>query len=193
MDPLNPWLNPSEVRQLAEQLLRPMTPKRLTATDPGFNSSFVGFTESNQQNTDDQPNAQKAEIAPVPSRTKSSPPAPPAPVSEEERVQQRIGILRAWLADRFRVGEIFILDENGDLLFQENDQEKLHQLAKNLSSDTSEHQGGNVHVQIGPGSVLEVIPAETAKGRVVLGALVPASLPAASVQTITEVLCQTFS
>ena len=64
-------------------------------------------------------------------------------------------------------------------------------MARNLVLSSSFPK--NIHVKIGPESVLEVIPCETAFGRIVLGALVPAPIPAASVRTITEVLIQTAS
>lgn len=45
MDTINPWLDPSAVRQLAEQLLRPIEPAKINTPPPGFDSSFVGFTD----------------------------------------------------------------------------------------------------------------------------------------------------
>ena len=52
MDPVNPWLDPSEVRHLAEQLLRPVAPARLSAADPGFDKAFVGFTDPEHNTTE---------------------------------------------------------------------------------------------------------------------------------------------
>ena len=64
-------------------------------------------------------------------------------------------------------------------------------MARNLA--IASRGTGNIHVKIGPSAILEVIPCETPYGRIVLGALVPESLPSAHIQTITEVLLQTAS
>ncbi len=68
-------------------------------------------------------------------------------------------------------------------------------MARNLAlaARSARQQNGNIHVKIGPASILEVIPCETPYGRIVLGALVPESLPLQHVRTITQVLIQTAS
>lgn len=242
MDPVNPWLDPSEVRHLAEQLLRPVAPARLAAADPGFDKAFVGFTNPNRQSVETLPPEEKA--TPTPPQYQAAPPEPPTakipagiivtnepepapsepepeptqrtipnlpkPVREEEqaftpappqsapiktRFLERIEIFRNWLAKNFNATDIFILDREGKVIFDESGHGRLHFMARNLAlaSRNTEAQGGNVHVKIGPGAILEVIPCETPYGRIVLGALVPDSLPAQHVGTITEVLVQTAS
>ncbi len=246
MDPVNPWLDPSEVRHLAEQLLRPVAPARLAAADPGFDKAFVGFTNQGGQDTNAPPPQEHAAPAPAPSRisepispdpeipqgvlvpnepaTELAPetaapeqvkrsipnlpepvrdqeegeaftPAPPDPAPTKTRFLERIEIFRNWLAKNFNASDIFILDREGKVIFDESGHGRLHFMARNLAlaSRNTQAQGGNVHVKIGPGAVLEVIPCETPYGRIVLGALVPETLPAPHVRTITEVLVQTAS
>jgi len=122
-------------------------------------------------------------------------PAPPEPAPGKARFLERIEIFRNWLAKNFQATDIFILDREGKVIFDESGHGRLHFMARNLAlaSRHTEAQGGNVHVKIGPAAVLEVIPCETPYGRIVLGALVPESLPAPHVRTITEVLVQTAS
>ena len=198
MDPVNPWLDPSEVRHLAEQLMRPVAPARLSAADPGFDSSFVGFT------------AQAAETATVPQHQPEPPPpqhiekeAPqPAPVPQEDpppppaapsrtRFLERIQIFRNWLSENFAATDIFILDREGKVIFDESGHGRLHFMARNLA--LASRGSGNIHVKIGPASILEVIPCETPYGRLVLGTIVREAMPSDHVQTITEVLIQTAS
>ncbi len=250
MDPVNPWLDPSEVRHLAEQLLRPVAPARLAAADPGFDKGFVGFTDQNRQGaetpppqvaespqhpfqaappippaegipqsisaaddiepvaesepalekTEPQPPHRSIPNLPEPFREKGEEesafsPAPPEPAPSKTRFLERIEIFRNWLAKNFNATDIFILDREGKVIFDESGHGRLHFMARNLAlaSRNTEAQGGNVHVKIGPGAVLEVIPCETPYGRIVLGALVPETLPAEHVRTITEVLMQTAS
>lgn len=242
MDQVNPWLDPSEVRHLAEQLLRPVAPARLAAADPGFDKAFVGFTNPNRQSVETlppeeeatptpplyqaaPPQAPTAKIppgiivtnepepapsAPEPEPTQRTIPNLPKPVREEEqaftpappqsaptktRFLKRIEIFRNWLAKNFNATDIFILDREGKVIFDESGHGRLHFMARNLAlaSRNTEVQGGNVHVKIGPEAILEVIPCETPYGRIVLGALVPEPLAAQHVGTITEVLVQTAS
>jgi hypothetical protein len=191
MDPVNPWLDPSEVRHLAEQLLRPVAPARLSAADPGFDESFVGFTSGGA-----------VHVVPEEIMAVEPPPEPAAPVSptipepppvapSRIRFLQRVHIFRDWLAKNFQATDIFILDREGKVIFDESGHGRLHFMARNLA--IASRGSGNIHVKIGPAAILEVIPCETPYGRIVLGALVPDALPAGHVQTITEVLIQTAS
>lgn len=220
MDAVNPWLDPSEVRHLAEQLLRPVAPARLSAADPGFDSSFVGFLNPDRlstpgktpessglpdQRTSDEeiqpPPAQAPEkppiaiipaqiVSPKPTPVVSSPQPPPAPPSQS-RFRERIQIFRDWLEKNFEAKDIFILDREGKVIFDESGHGRLHFMARNLA--IASRGSGNIHVKIGPSAVLEVIPCETPYGRIVLGTMVPESLPSEHIRTITEVLIQTAS
>ncbi len=207
MDPVNPWLDPSEVRHLAEQLLRPVAPARLAAADPGFDSRFVGFINTNQSSVETQPVAPQyqpqplvpAKIIPqgivIPPEPVPEIPTPPPTVPSQSRFLERIRIFRDWLEKNFQASDIFILDREGKVIFDESGHGRLHFMARNLAlASRNEAAGnGNIHVKIGPASILEVIPCETPYGRIVLGAIVPEALPAAHVRTVTEVLIQTAS
>ncbi len=211
MDPLNPWLDPSEVRHLAESLLRPVAPARIAAADPGFDSSFVGFTAPEEDrpepgfpeqrnpglNPIPEPSATPLPIAPTeeaelsPHDLENESPEPPPAAPSKSRFLERIQIFRDWLAKNFSATDIFILDREGKVIFDESGHGRLHFMARNLAFASK--GSGNIHVKIGPSSILEVIPCETPYGRIVLGTLVPESLPPHHVQTIHEVLVQTAS
>jgi len=218
MDPVNPWLDPSEVRHLAEQLLRPVAPARLSAADPGFNDSFVGFVKPDpptsldlcpdskrneppteersllsQQVREEEAPISDAATEPTPVEatpsfepTGISPPPPP-----QARFLERIRIFRDWLAKNFSATDIFILDREGKVIFDESGHGRLHFMARNLA--LASRGSGNIHVKIGPSAILEVIPCETPYGRIVLGTLVPQPLPSDHLQTVVEVLRQTAS
>lgn len=196
MDPVNPWLDPSEVRHLAEQLLRPVAPARLSAADPGFDSAFVGFTTPGPAVAEREP--QQPPLPPLreteppvqATPPQESPPPPPAAPSRT-RFLERIQIFRDWLAKNFLATDIFILDREGKVIFDESGHGRLHFMARNLA--LASRGSSNIHVKIGPASILEVIPCETPYGRIVLGTIVAEALPSEHVQTITEVLLQTAS
>lgn len=83
------------------------------------------------------------------------------------------------LQERYSATGVFILDQNGTVVFDEGGRGKLHFLARGLAL-AARRQGGapdQVRIQIGSGAALEVVPAESARGRVVLGAVVPRPLP----------------
>jgi hypothetical protein len=213
MDPVNPWLDPAEVRHLAEQLLRPVAPARLSAADPGFDASFIGFTSGVASLAPDPPASAPLPTPPVPPLPQPIPPAeqpatsapqaPPAPsvslrspepppaAPSRTRFLQRIHIFRDWLAKNFQATDIFVLDREGKVIFDESGHGRLHFMARNLA--IASRGSGNIHVKIGPAAILEVIPCETPYGRIVLGALVPDALPADHINMINEVLLQTAS
>lgn len=226
MDAVNPWLDPSEVRHLAEQLLRPVAPAHLQASDPGFDVDFEGFTQQQKPAKTNLPAEAPAATSPLPpslppppSETATAretpeiqttpaekPPQPPAaehatfPLNPPDRPLKtrfmgRVQILREWLEKNFDATDVFILDKDGKVIFDDSGHGRLHFMARNLAFATRgpDVQNRNIHVKIGPAAILEVIPCETPYGRLVLGALVPAALPPGHIDTITEVLIQTAS
>jgi hypothetical protein len=92
----------------------------------------------------------------------------------------------------FAATGIFILDREGSVIFDESNHGRLHFLARSLAlaSRRPGSSAGNVHVKIGAGATLEVIPVETAYGCLVLGAVVPESLQPAAVNAVMEALSQ---
>ena len=57
MNPINPWLDPVEVRRLAERLMRPARSPDLTVKDAGFDSSFIGYATEPAKSSRPQPPA----------------------------------------------------------------------------------------------------------------------------------------
>lgn len=191
MDPINPWLDPIEVRRLAERLMRPVRDPAVTITDAGFDAAFVGYAGT-------KPTAEA-----IPARIVEPTgvePAPQAAVPATAPIQStargpfldRIQRFRDWMRHHFAATGIFILDREGSVIFDESNHGRLHFLARSLAlaSRRPGSSAGNVHVKIGAGATLEVIPVETAYGCLVLGAVVPESLPPAAVSAVMEALSQ---
>lgn len=190
MDPINPWLDAAEVRRLAERLMKPNREPAVTAPDAGFDDAFVGFAND--------PLPQQPPPLPPPVREE----APPAPVDSQFQAPEetqttargpfldRITRFRDWLHHSFSATGIFILDREGAVIFDESGHGRLHFLARSLAL-ASRRPGalaGNVHVKIGAGTTLEVIPVETAYGCLVLGAVVPQALDPPAVLAVMEAL-----
>ncbi len=195
MDPINPWLDPIEVRRLAERLMRPVRDPAVSLADAGFDAAFVGYATA--QVTPPVPPPQPQAPAPRP----PEPPAPaPPPATPTEPIAssargpflERIRRFRDWMHAQSGATGIFILDREGAVIFDESNHGRLHFLARSLAlaSRRPGSSAGNVHVKIGAGATLEVIPVDTAYGCLVLGAVVPQALPPAAVTAVMDALAQ---
>ena len=196
MDPIYPWLDPIEVRRLADRLMRPENEPAPTVADAGFDAGFVGYA------SDPLPHPAAAVPPPLPPVTVPEPEPKPEkkpelvpveiPTSARGSFLDRITRFRDWMRHHFAATGIFILDREGAVIFDESGHGRLHFLARSLAL-ASRRPGtlvGNVHVKIGAGATLEVIPVETAYGCLVLGAVVPEALDPAAVSAVMEALAQ---
>ena len=197
MDPINPWLDPSEVRQLAEKLIRPVEQAPVVSRDPGFDTSFVGFVDS------DEPAEEKIPVIsppvsvavpsipvarPIPQQVvKVAPPvAAPTTISDGRFVN-----FRNWLTQHFGAKETFILDHSGTVIFDESHHGRLHFIARDLILHAGQKQ--NVRVKFGPAANLELIPCENPQGLVILGALFPNPLPNDHIASIRDAISKSLS
>jgi hypothetical protein len=191
MDPLNPWIDASEVRRLAMRLMRPSHDQQVSVADAGFDSAFVGFAAESQSDPIPEKSPGIAEPAPPASEV---PVIAPAPASSEMRgpLLERLRTFRDWLGTEYSASGVFILDREGAVIFDENSHNRLHFLARSLAmaSRRPGNSAANVHVKISAASTLEVIPVDTPYGCIVLGAVVPGALPNAAVQSVMATLAQ---
>jgi len=215
MDPINPWIDPTAVRQLAEKLLRPVEQSRIVSTNSGFDTSFVGFIDTDETEKDIPPvlSPKPVEVlakTPTPSVAKSTPtpnntaPSNPAAFSKINKVvkvasepkvttllDSRFQIIRNWLIENFSAKEIFILDHTGAVIYDESHHGRLHFIARDLILQAK--QTHNVRVKFGPDANLELIPCETLNGIAILGALFHNPLPNEHITIIREVLTQAIT
>ena len=183
MDPINPWLDPAEVRRLAERLMKPNREPAMPASDPGFDDAFIGYAS-------DPPPQQPAPPPLPPPVHEVLPLAPPTQTTARGPFLDRITRFRDWLHHSFSATGIFILDREGAVIFDESSHGRLHFLARSLAL-ASRRPGalaGNVHVKIGAGATLEVIPVDTTYGCLVLGAVVPEALDPPAVLAVMAAL-----
>ncbi len=191
MDTINPWLDPNEVRQLAENLIRPAEQTQVVSKDPGFDTSFVGFVDTDEpapEFTAPQIPAEPQKPIAVVSQpiVKVVSAAPVTTVSDSRFVN-----FRNWLTEHFGAKEIFILDHTGAVIFDESHHGRLHFIARDLILQAG--QPHNVRVKFGPSANLELIPCENSQGLVILGALFPNSLSIEQISSIREALVKSIS
>jgi len=190
MDPVNPWLDADEVRRMAERLMMPVREPAVSVADAGFDEAFVGYASERPA-----PPAPPVPPAPPAPFTPVKPPAPavaPSAAAARGPFLDRIQHFRDWMSREYAATGMFILDREGAVIFDESDHGRLHFLARSLAlaSRRPGTSAANVHVKIGAGTTLEVIPVETAYGCLVLGAVVAEALPPAAVSAVMAALAQ---
>lgn len=189
MDPIYPWLDPIEVRRLAERLMRPDRAPAVTIADAGFDEAFIGF--ASEEPAAQHPIPEPPSVPEPPPETTPEQKSPPLSTARGSFLD-RINHFRDWLREEFSATGTFILDREGVVIFDESSHGRLHFLARSLAlaSRRPGAPSGNVHVKIGAGATLEVIPVDTAYGCLVLGAVVPEALSPASVSAVMEALAR---
>ncbi|PAW60361.1 MAG: hypothetical protein B9S37_09555 [Verrucomicrobiia bacterium Tous-C3TDCM] len=242
MDPVHPWVDPSEMMRLAEALMFAPAKAPETPEDTGFGGDFVGYAglgpspvptpapptaaetivltprsedKSMQERIAEAAlhaqhipattnPAQPAEVWPT--RAGPLPPlqrapttqAPQPPIAEPPSAPfnalgpfiERVSRFRDELHAQFRAKGVFILDKEGSIIFDESDHSRLHFIARSLAMARKKSNGGlgNVHVKVGSTNMLEVIPVDTAYGRIVLGLLVEKALSSEAIIHIIQAL-----
>lgn len=200
MNPIHPWLDPAEVRRLAENLLAPPIPTLPPpAADPGFHPQFVGFVAAP---------AEPPATAGPPAVEAPPPPEPPPPQVASPAAEtdtpaasparasgpflERIQRFRDWLGHHFSATGVFLLDHSGAVIFDDSGHGRFHFLARGLALNSRRpgSSSGNIQLKIGAAATLEVIPVETPYGSLVLGAVVPAPLPPATVVIVSDALSE---
>ena len=195
MDPIYPWLDPIEVRRLAEGLMKPHREPTIAVEDAGFDQTFVGYATDRPSpplNRPSLPPHQQVAETPAPAPVIAAPEEVASPSIARGPFLDRISRFCDWMRQQFSATGIFILDREGAVIFDESSHGRLHFLARSLAlaSRRQGASGGNVHVKIGAGATLEVIPVDTAYGCLVLGAVVSEPLSPSHVAAVMDALAQ---
>lgn len=188
MNPVSQWIDPVEVRRLAEGLMMktkaPAAPVILA--DAGFDADFVGFASASPLESPALP--PQIISPPTPIAEAPAQPARPeiAPTPSETSFPEKILRFKDWMRHHFDATDLFILDREGSIIFDESGHGRLHFLARSLAL-TSRREGApvaNVHMKIAAGSSVEIIPAATTHGWLVLGAVVSKALSTNSIASV---------
>jgi hypothetical protein len=196
MDPINPWLDPAEVRRLAERLMKPSAAPMVPVSDAGFDDDFVGFAGVVTSSPAPPEMNENAVAGPPPVRAPDpEPEIPPTLNPIRGPFLERVSRFRDWMRNAFGASGVFLLDREGDVIFDEGGHGKLHLLARSLASAARRPgaPSGNVHVKVGAGATLEVIPVDTAYGCLILGAVVSNPLQPSSIAQVMTSLAKVAS
>lgn len=204
MDPVHPWVDPQEMRRLAEALMSAPAKPLAAADDAGFSGAFVGFAQGNVPQII-EPSPVTVAPAPEPVREVVVTPVPvPEPIDtvvEEALARpvvtkvrgpflERLTHFREWLHKHGLVQGLFVLDKEGSVIFDDGDHERLHFMARSLAMAAKRSPEGFGHVQmkVGSSSLMEVIPVDTVYGLMVLGLLVEHPLSALDIAPLSAAL-----
>lgn len=189
-DPINPWLDAEELKQLAESLLQGGNRPRQTATqDAGFGDGFEGFATPEARTA-----AHNVVVPNPPAQVQATPPAqvqatPPAQVTPSPSInsepsntqfspagpEQACLQFQADMQQQFGCSEIFILNREGHTVFGKETHPQFQFIARSLTKH-AERRGlpkGHIHIKVGPSQTLEIIPVDLPNGGWVVGTVVP--------------------
>lgn len=193
MNSVSQWIDPVEVRRLAEGLMMQSNAPAVTITlaDAGFDADFVGFASASPLESPALP-LQNPLPLPTPIAEAPTQPARPNPafIPSETSLPEKIQQFRNWMHQHFAVTDLFILDREGNVIFDESGHGRLHFLARSLAL-TSLREGApvaNVHLKITADTSVEIIPAATAHGWLVLGTVVSNTLSTSSITAVVAEL-----
>lgn len=175
MDPINPWIDPSETRRMAESLRGPARQPITAPDDAGFDDSFVGFSEVPVASADDP---QAPALPTIESQDAPAQPAETAPAPVD--ACPRFG----WLRECFGALGHFIYRDDGVLVCNDGEYGAYHFIARDLSC--AEGGSQRVRLRILANAVLEIIAVETNGTRLWLGVVVPTPLEPESVRKIRQ-------
>jgi hypothetical protein len=199
MDPVHPWVDPQEMRRLAEVLLSPPAKPAQATEDAGFSLDFVGFAQHNGIPVQQPPPGKETAavdspfqiVEPAQPAKSVTPESQPTPASKVRGpFLERLSRFREWLHTRGLVQGVFVLDKDGNVLFDDGNHQRLHFMARSLATAAKQSPDGAGHVQMKVGSrnVLEVIPVDTVFGRMVLGLIMEHPLNATDVAPLVTAL-----
>lgn len=96
------------------------------------------------------------------------------------------------MCQRYPITGIFIVDRQARVVFDQGRHDKMHFLAINVARNLQrlETTAAKVRIQVGGGSILEVIPVETADGQLVLGAMLTNPLDPSATADVSSALRQ---
>jgi hypothetical protein len=215
MNTIHPWLDTDEVKRLAERLMQPQAAPPLSPDEPAFDRSFEGFSLTDGKLVANPPaRSSFAHPQPLPSRpTAAAAPwqavasAPLVPAAEQPQAAPRatarsedipapaqvmastaVNDFGIWVHAMFSATELFILDDQGKLIFGEETQRHLPALARTMAipPHPSAQMPSHVHIKIGARSTLAILPATTAHGNVVIGMILPQSIDSAAARSIVS-------
>lgn len=206
MGAVHGWMDEGEVRRLAEGLMAAAP----VPSDEGFGEDFVGFAEMASESEVELEtgsaqtvvaNLASGALARASERARAAGLLGPVAAAVEGRagsVGERLEQFRAWLTSEFGATEAFLIDHEGQVIFDSLSPSKGGDFARNLARAACragrEAAAGEVaapvHLKLGHAAMLEVFSLETTQGSMVMAAVVPAAIAPAAIGRIAGELAK---
>jgi hypothetical protein len=205
MGAVHGWMDENEVRRLAEGLMAAAP----APVGSGYGDDFVGFAElggsagaeagqtwagdafgggAHGVPTVGVPNQASGALARASERAREAGLLGPLVSAGEALALSPAGRLaefRGWLTAELGTAEIFLLDREGEVVFDGLSQSKAGDFARSLArgSRSAGRDGAAgtvaVHLKLGHAAILEIFPLEIPGGRMVMAVVVPVAMASA--------------
>ncbi len=174
MDPIESWVDPQEVKRLAEALMNPVARANAPSDDATYSKHFVGFAEA-RDDTQLPANNGRA-----PSQT--------VPVGAQGDRSQQLKNFREALPSPIPYKGFFALQSEAQVIYDDGEHQHLYFVARDWikTRNSSSHQ--HVQLRIGSSDFLEMISCQTHDGIVVLAFIVSRALASDELARITRSL-----
>lgn len=163
MDPIESWVDPEQVRRLAEALMTPVARTRPASEEAAYSQQFVGFAESQQT-------------------------ASATPTAGLGTISQQLKRFRETIPSHVSCKGFFALNGEAQVICDDGDHQHLHFVARDWikAGLASAHQ----HVQLRAGSTefLELISVRTKNDLFILAFIVHSPLSSTALAQLTNSL-----
>jgi hypothetical protein len=179
MDPIESWVDPQEVRRLAEALMTPSARAQTSSEDATYSQDFVGFAQGQQA-------ASIPAVMPSPAPVAVS--TPSASLPSASTLGESLRQFRVSLPATLPIKSLFVLQSDASAVYDDGDHRHLYFLASPLAQAGKNPLSPSTHMILRAGSAdfLELIAVESSAGRLVLALLVPTVLSAADISYLAE-------
>ena len=160
-DPVQPWVDASEIDRLARLLMAPVPAPPEAPDHTGFDDQFVGFSAD-------------------------SPTLPP----DRFELGDRLDRFQDWLRRQFSCVGLFLLDAAGTPVGDHPAYPAYHATALQLAraAENPAAPVRHIHLRVAPALFLEVLPVESTSGTLILGLVVTRPFGPAAVETLAAAL-----
>lgn len=180
MDPIESWVDPQEVKRLAEALMNPVARTNAPSDDATYSKHFVGFAEARDDKKFIASDGRTPSAVPTSSQTTL--------VGAHGYLSQQLKNFRETLPSPIPYKGFFALHNESQVIYDDGDHQHLHFVArdwiKTLNSSSHQH----VQLRIGSSDFLEMISFQTHDGVIALAFIVSRALASDELARITRSL-----
>jgi len=203
MDTVRSWVDASEVRRLAEELMAPPQEKEEAQSDAGYSKEFEGYTGANQAGSvvaEQEPEAVSAPLAAVTSALavarkvaegsgmlQKPESAEPVKVEEVEVVVSELDLQKLMLshkkwAEQYGMAGMVLIGRDDEVVSDSLGNTKLTEMILRMVKSAPE--SGSLFVKVGAKTCLQVVVLASNHGLEAIGMMIESSLSKAQIEQL---------